>query len=273
MTSFNETFERVEKKYRLTAEQRAALAPYLDAYMELGEYGKSTVTSLYLDTPDASLICRSLEKPLYKEKIRVRYYGQAECMTDDSAVFVELKKKFKGVVYKRRLRMSWGATKSFLAGEGYEQACKRFPLASEREQETSFSARSVQISREIEAFVSHHGPLQFSMSIACDRTAFSRRSVPVSDIPLLETGTGVQPVWLDDDLRITFDDNIRYARLDERGCGSEVVSLLPQGECIMEIKARGAFPLWLVRALSVCKIRPTSFSKYGESYKASRLCG
>lgn len=92
MTSFNDTFKRIEKKYRLSAEQYDALRPYLDQHMQVDEYGKSTITSLYLDTADYSLICRSLEKPLYKEKLRVRYYGDLRALGSMSPVFLEIKR-------------------------------------------------------------------------------------------------------------------------------------------------------------------------------------
>lgn len=267
MATFGEVFQRVEKKYRLSARQRQALQPYLDKHMELDSYGKSTVTSLYLDTNQSDLICRSLEKPLYKEKLRVRCYGSLQSMDGASEVFLEIKKKFKGVVYKRRIRLTWAAAQSFLGGMSYEDACRSYPLADQNKAAESVSPRSLQIAREIEQFVQFHGPLQFSMSTACERMAFARRSA-LADIPLSTAGAGVSPFELDDSLRITFDDDIRYCQLAAGDLQEH--ALLGEGECVMEVKAVGAMPLWLVRAFSECGIKPTSFSKYGESFKASR---
>ena len=284
MADFNEVFERVEKKYRVTAEQRAALMPLLEQRMEPDKYGRSTVTSLYLDTEDHDLICRSLEKPLYKEKIRLRRYGTFETMSGQNDVFLELKKKYKGVVYKRRLRLTWDAAKDFLGGMPYEQACLSHPLNDAIQAQESLSPRSVQISREIKSFGAARGPLSPSMTIACDRTAFARRIAP-ADIPLSAAGAcaslapegagglaGDKLSVGEESLRITFDDNIRYQDMRVRGRHSYAgeTALLPQGESIMEIKMAASMPLWLSEALSACQIRPTSFSKYGEAFKA--LC-
>ena len=102
MTDFRETFKRKEVKYRLTADQRAFLEGIVQQYLALSPFGESVVNSLYLDTSDHSVIARSLEKPLYKEKLRLRWYG-SESLADAKSVFFELKKKFKGIVYKRRV--------------------------------------------------------------------------------------------------------------------------------------------------------------------------
>lgn len=267
MATFGEVFERTEKKYRIDANQRQHLMALLDPYLQLDQYGKSVVTSIYLDSPDSSLICRSLEKPLYKEKLRIRRYGELSDMDDLSEVFLEVKKKFKGVVYKRRIRVTYGAAKAFVSGTPYEQACEAFPLSDVQKACEALSARSLQISREVKQFVDFHRPLQPSMLIACDRMAFSRRPAP-ANIPLSTAGAGVTPQLFDDGLRITFDDRIRYRVLSD----PEAVELhlLAPGESIMEIKAVGSFPLWLAQALSECDIRPTSFSKYGEAFKASQ---
>lgn len=99
MTGLQSIFQRTEKKYLLSPEQRRALELILGEHMEPDEYGLQTIANIYYDTPDCMLIRESLGKPIYKEKLRIRSYGRAE---NDSEVFVELKKKFKGVVYKRR---------------------------------------------------------------------------------------------------------------------------------------------------------------------------
>ena len=89
------------------------------------------ITSLYFDTPGRALIERSLDKPLYKEKLRLRRYGEAagEDADEDGCVFVEIKKKYKGVVYKRRVGMSLAAARAYMGGMPYEQACACFPLS------------------------------------------------------------------------------------------------------------------------------------------------
>ena len=75
MASFTDTFERKEVKYRLNAKQHREVLDALAGRMAADEYGRTRITSLYFDTPTRDLIARSLEKPLYKEKLRVRWYG------------------------------------------------------------------------------------------------------------------------------------------------------------------------------------------------------
>ncbi len=110
----NGTFERVEEKYLLTPEQHKALMAGLHEKMQPDLFGRSTVSSIYYDTDDYQLIRASLEKPDYKEKLRVRAYGT---MTPQSSVFVELKKKVDGIVYKRRVELSLGEANELLAGK------------------------------------------------------------------------------------------------------------------------------------------------------------
>ena len=96
-------FRRVEIKYLLNTAQYLSLLETLRAHgYGLDEFGEHTISNIYYDTLDFSLIRRSLEKPLYKEKLRLRAYGTPG---DDSPSFVEIKKKFRGVVYKRRVTL------------------------------------------------------------------------------------------------------------------------------------------------------------------------
>ena len=108
------TFKRYEKKYLMTAEQFEALWQALAPHVRPDEYGHSVVCSVYYDTEDFALIRHSLDKPVYKEKLRVRSYGVPDA---EGTVFVELKKKFKGVVYKRRIQMTAADAERWLAGE------------------------------------------------------------------------------------------------------------------------------------------------------------
>ena len=101
--SYQDIFKRYEMKYMLTKEQKELVLQAMAEYMKPDEFGRSTICNIYFDTPDYQLIRRSLEKPVYKEKLRVRSYGKAK---EDGTVFVELKKKYKGVVYKRRISTS-----------------------------------------------------------------------------------------------------------------------------------------------------------------------
>lgn len=93
-------FKRYEIKYFLTELQMEALKQEMHPYMEADTYGKSQIMNIYFDTPNVLLIRHSLEKPVYKEKLRLRSYGVPD---QDSTVFLEIKKKYEGIVYKRRI--------------------------------------------------------------------------------------------------------------------------------------------------------------------------
>lgn len=260
MEPYCEVFQRVEKKYRLSGAQRAALQEALSERMRPDAFGRTRVVSLYLDTPRCELIGRSLEKPPYKEKIRLRAYGLARGggVPAEHPVFFEIKKKYRGVVYKRRVGMSAAAARAFFEGTPYEEACTLFPLADARLQGESLGVRSVQISREIEAMLSRYGALAPSFAVSCERTAWKPEHAG------------------DADLRVTFDECLEAC--DVRGASPE--ELLSEGldapsswrplvsaqECVMELKRAGSLPLWLAHALAECGAAPTSFSKYGTAY-------
>lgn len=251
MAEFTGTFERKEVKYRLNAMQVRAIKQTLSAHMAPDEYGQTSITSVYYDTPNRDMISRSLEKPLYKEKLRLRTYGP-RCA--QAPVFVELKKKHEGIVYKRRIAVSEPAARLFMVGVPYGRAISRYPLVDEALEAESHSAKSLQIAEEIAACVRRNGPVLPSMAILVERVAWA---------PLLDArGAEAEGV------RITFDERIRYRDLFVPASKRASVPLLAAGEAIMEVKVPGAYPLWLVRALDDCGAYPTSFSKYGEAYLA-----
>lgn len=108
------TFQRYETKYMLSPIMARKLRKSLPGHLQMDEYGLDTICSLYYDTPDHQLIRRSLEKPVYKEKLRLRSYGPAK---ETSPIYVELKKKYEGIVYKRRERMILSEAVPYLAGK------------------------------------------------------------------------------------------------------------------------------------------------------------
>lgn len=251
MAEYTGTFERKEVKYRLNPVQVRMIKQALGAYMAPDEYGQTSITSVYYDTRNRDMISRSLEKPAYKEKLRLRTYGPRSAQ---APVFVELKKKHKGIVYKRRIAVSESAAQLFMVGVPYGRAIGRHPLADEALEAESHSAKSLQIAEEIAACVRRNGPVFPSMAILVERVAWA----PLSD-PRGAQAEGV---------RITFDERIRYRDLFAPEGKRASVPLLAAGEAIMEVKVPGAYPLWLVRMLDDCKAYPTSFSKYGEAYLA-----
>lgn len=238
--SYQNIFKRYEIKYLLTSEQKEVLMEKMQDYMKPDEYGKSTICNIYFDTPDDLLIRRSLEGPVYKEKLRVRSYG---CAKAGSTVFLELKKKYKGVVYKRRISAPLQATMAYL--ESHDA------MASSGRQDTVRCIPgfpSGQITREIDYFCRMYKGLAPRVYIAYDREAFYGRT--------------------DHELRITFDENIRF-RQEDLSLGSPVygTEILKRNQVLMEVKIGSAMPLWLAKALSENQIYKTSFSKYGRAYE------
>ena len=219
------SFKRYEKKYLLSLEQYAAFHKEMTEYMKPDRFGKTTNCNIYYDTDNWELIRRSIEKPIYKEKLRVRSSGVPKTGDDE---FIEIKKKYDGVVYKRRTAMASECADKYLAGD------KRLSPGN-------------QIGKEIEWFQSRY-KAKPKVYIAYDRTSFAGMDDP--------------------ELRITFDRNIRFRdyALDLRE-GDFGTTMLPRGAVLMEIKIPGRAPQWLAHLLSQLKIRPTSFSKYGFYYK------
>lgn len=246
MATAGDTFERKEKKYLITSAQCEALKRGLSGHMRLDDYGATRIDSLYLDTPDRSLICRSLEKPLYKEKLRVRSYG---AFSEAEILYVEIKKKFKGVVYKRRVRMSARGARAYCNGElTYEEAQRMFPVQGKPEKD--LVPGKIQIAREIDAFFNRHEGLKPSVLISCLREAWCP----------------VDPEDEDCVDRITFDEDISYIDLFE-DASVQRRSVAAQGQVVMEIKCSGGYPLWLCELLNAHGVYPRSFSKYGNAYK------
>ena len=110
--AFQTVFKRYELKYLLTKDQKQKVLAAMEDYMSRDQYGRSTIRNLYYDTDNYLLIRRSMEKPAYKEKLRIRSYSQA-----DATVFVELKKKADGIVYKRRIPLPNEQAMAWLSGE------------------------------------------------------------------------------------------------------------------------------------------------------------
>ncbi len=220
-------FKRREIKFLINAKQREALEKAFEEHMIPDEHGESTICNVYYDTPDFRLIRTSLNKPVYKEKLRIRSYGRT---TEDGKIFMELKKKYKGVVYKRRISIRQNEAVDFLAGKA--------PLPNS----------DGQIEKEIAYFVKYYGGLVPAMYLCYDRTAYFCKEDP--------------------GLRITLDKNILWrtdrTRLTSHPNGRD---LLEPGQSLMEIKVGASMPLWLAELLSKLEIRQVSFSKYGTAYR------
>lgn len=225
MADFQNVFQRYEKKYLLNRIQYAALRRAFAGKIEPDNYGQHTICNLYFDTDNYELIRTSLDKPTYKEKLRLRSYGVPDL---HSNVYVEIKKKSNGIVYKRREQMP--------LVESY-----RYLLGGMQPEHPS------QITREIDYMLARKHP-QPKVFIAYDRIALA----------------GVD----DPELRVTFDTNLRWRtdRLD-LSLGDDGEPILDTDSILMELKIKDAMPMWISRVLSENQIFQASFSKYGTCYQ------
>ena len=224
--AYQMTFKRYELKYLLNKKEKEEILLAMKPHMKLDDYGRTVIRNIYFDTENFRLIRRSLEKPVYKEKLRIRSYKPVQ-ITDP--VFVEIKKKYKSVVYKRRLLLPEKTVmESFRTGEP-------LPVCS-------------QIGDEIQYFREYYKNLQPSVFLSYEREAFY--SLDGSDF------------------RVTFDENILYRRNDI-SLGSEIYGhpLLGKQQTLMDIKTSGGIPLWMSETLTKHHLYKTSFSKYGSAYQ------
>lgn len=232
-----EVFNRVEKKYLIDNRVYEMLVQRLEEHMEVDIYNKErklySIANIYYDTPSDELIRNSLEQPVYKEKLRLRSYGIPEM---EDLVFLEIKKKFGGVVNKRRTALA--LSEAYL----YLENGKR-PIESDYINQ--------QVLREADAFLKRYCLLP-KVFLAYDRIAFFDRE--------------------DQDFRVTFDTNLRTRREDVRlEDGMDGEPLLEDGIWLMEVKITKAAPLWFTHLLSEYRIYSISFSKYGTEYKKHLL--
>lgn len=228
-----EVFSRYEHKYLLDRETYKKVISVLDEHMVADSHNEElhpyTIANIYYDTDDDYLIRTSLSKPKYKEKLRLRAYGVPR---ESSKVFLEIKKKFNGMVNKRRTKLMLGEAYDFVQ-TGIAPEVKEY--------------MNGQVLHEIEYFLKIYN-LKPKLYLAYDRIAF------------FEKGNS--------DLRISFDTNIRTRRYDLRlDMGDYGDRLLPDEVYLMEIKTSRAKPLWLTNMLAELEVKRRSFSKYGTEFK------
>ncbi len=236
---YQAVFKRYEIKYMVTAEQKTRILKAMEPYMVMDKFGRSTVRNIYFDTDDFVLARHSIAKPDFKEKLRIRSYSKADA---DSTVFVELKRKFDGVVYKRRVRIREAEAMKWMTG------------SKEPSITHSLSGGSAQVTSEVEYFKGMYCRLKPVVYLSYDREAYRmKKGAAASD-------GGA-------DFRVTFDSNIR-CRESDLTLRSEAygTGMLEEGMFLMELKCPGAIPMWMTKILSEEKIYKTSFSKYGTAY-------
>lgn len=223
--AYQTVFKRYELKYTLTRDQKAWLLDEMAPHMALDKYGRTTIRNLYYDTDDYRLIRHSLEKPIYKEKLRLRSYG---CVSGNDPAFVELKKKYDSVVYKRRLSLPYQAALSWLEG--------------------SPPPADTQIAREIDYFLRFYPGLHPTVYLSYEREAY----FPTDG----------------SDFRVTFDDTLLSRTTDlSLSIDPYGTPLLDEDLVLMELKCTGGIPLWMTHILSSQHLSKTPFSKYGMAYQ------
>lgn len=224
-------FQRYEFKYLMNSRQLQAVLDAMAPHMVPDEYSHSSIRNLYLDTPTFQLIRRSLERPVYKEKLRIRSYGRVR---DHAPVFVEWKKKYHSVVYKRRISIPQDHAAACLDG--------------------TLPWPDSQIGAELAYAAGFYETLRPVVFLSYERDAYH----------------GI----VDKDFRVTLDSEILYRQeeltLDSDAWGTPI---LPSGQVLMELKVSGGFPIWMARILSQQHIFKSSFSKYGTAYQNILLTG
>ena len=220
-----EFFRRIEKKYIINQKQYELLLEAIKDKLTLDPHGKSTICNLYFDTDNYYLIRHSLERPLYKDKVRIRSYNLANL---DTIVYMEVKKKFNGIVSKRRISAPLRDIYSYLSNKS------EIPYAN------------TQVGKEIDYYFKYYN-LHPTSYITYDRKPYYDKT--------------------DSGFRITFDTHIQARdydlRLDKGIYGTEIFD---SNKVLMEIKTLGGIPMWFTKFISDLSIRQGHFSKYGETY-------
>lgn len=227
------TFKRKELKYFVTPLQYELIKNELLKHMEYDQYCQNgasyMIYNLYFDTQDDAVIRRSIQKPYYKEKLRLRAYQPLS--SGFEPIFLELKKKIGGTVSKRRLILPYNSAMEFVTHG-------KIP-------ETT-NVRDGQVLTEIRWFLQRNDVYP-KVYISYERVAFFGRS--------------------DSGLRVSFDQNILTRRSCVDLIKGDYGAPLLEDKMLMEIKCQGSIPLWLTHILSEQKIYRTSFSKYGTEFK------
>lgn len=226
-----DTFQRVEDKYRMSREEAREILEEMKGHIKKDFYFQYTVHNIYYDSKDAQMIISSLNRDRFKEKLRLRCYEQP---SGDTMCFLETKKKYADIVYKKRITLSHNEAMAYM-NHGIPHHVHN------------------NTAEEID-FLKNYYDCEPKTMILYDRTCFSSIS--------------------EADVRITFDANIRYRlddiNLTERGDETKLIGQ----DVVMEIKAMDRYPMWLVEILSKRKLYKQSFSKYGMIYRqnAEALC-
>lgn len=229
------TFDRVEKKCLITAEQKEQMLSVIRQNMQKDNYFKSEVFNIYFDTDNYDLIIQSIEQPMFKEKLRARSYGGFD------KVFFEIKTKLCGkdsnVGYKRRVRIT---------KKDYNKMVKEKSHVLDFMKKNADGPGDFRVAKEVDYLID-----VFNLA----------PKILVFYVRYSYQGEG--------GLRVTFDEDLKY-RLSEVNFTkkkSDRNYFEDERNIIMEIKAHGAWPLWLAHKMSEERIFPQQFSKVGKIYQ------
>lgn len=234
----DKVFDRIEKKYLITKDEKKALLKVIKKYLKKDDYHKSKVFNLYFDNDNYDLITQSIDRPFFKEKLRARSYGGYD------RVFLEIKTKIKGkdanIGYKRRM---------MITHQDFDELVARKTSLIKLAERSIETTNDLQIAKEVDHLIDHFG-LSPKILIMYDRESY-------------KDGEG---------LRITFDEKMQYRdkNLSFVKGKRDKIYFKDDHNIIMEIKAQGVLPLWLVELLSANKIYPQQFSKVGKIYERIR---
>lgn len=230
------TFDRIEKKYLIDAKQMKNILKAVEKNMQKSPYFKSEIFNIYFDTDNYDLIIKSIENPNFKQKFRARSYGGYD------KVFLEIKTKLKGdenrVGYKRRFLITHNDYLKFINNQK-----TALELAGEKIE----TDNDLQIAAEVDYLINYFN-LKPKILIYYDRKSYIGKN----------------------SLRITFDENLgfRNTDLNFRKKVHDKRYFSDRKNIIMEVKASGVMPLWLVQVLSETKAYPARFSKIGKIYES-----
>lgn len=231
-------FDRVEKKYLISSEQKKKLQKIVKKHMQQDGYYKSEVINLYFDNDNYDLIIQSIDHPEFKEKLRARSYGGYD------RVFIEIKTKIKGrddnIGYKRRV---------MITHQDFDELVSHKTTLVELSKRSVENRNDLQIAKEADYLIEHFN-LKPKILITYNRESYKG-----------ENG-----------LRITFDTNLKYRnkKIDLSKGKRDKIYFKSKPNTIMEIKAHGVIPLWLTKVMAEEKVYPQQFSKIGKVYERIR---
>lgn len=271
MNKVQQVFRRREIKYCLDEKTCAAVKAAMLPHLVPDTYANYSIFNEYCDTKDYDLIARSVEKPAFKQKLRIRSYGTAGA---NDPVFLELKKKYAGVVYKRRITLTLaeaenavlsGALPARFTGENERIIDTLPPVFAEIA--AAGTKNAAQGAREIFPSPRHlpEDPNAAELAGFLSQKKIEKRTFLAYDREAYHAAD-------DEELRVTFDTNLRFRTENvSLSFGGEGRAFSAAPAAILEIKAQDAFPLWLTEILTKARVYPSSFSKYGYLYERGLL--